>query len=268
MKIARPLSLMLITIILCSGCATKFTLTMKAHRKPYDTSSLAPRLSEKNYSKIMIMPPSGTKRGEFDSMIALFEQVFIKRGITPINGAVTGRVVMQVPDTTGKEKNETAQNLSDVERAFIMAKETGCDAILQIGELSTSVATPTRFFIAGRKDRPAVFREVGEEEYQGWSQPKRAFRSKWITFIGRLSDVESGEVLASFNIISAPNWSLPSDYVMTLRNGIEVMSQNYPYSASHLTGKQWIYTDGIWVPNASKRARRDVLDKVADNIKP
>lgn len=268
MKHAQTLSLMLIAAILCSGCATKYTLTMKAYKAPHDTSSLSPQLSKKSYSRIMVMPPSGTKRGEFDSMIALCEQVFIKKGITPINGAITGRVVLQVPSESGKEKNEAAQNLSDVERAFIMARETGCDAILQVGQFETSAPTPTRFFVAGRKAKPPVFKEVTEEEYQAWTAPKRSFASRWITFIGRLSDVESGEVLAAFNIISAPNWNLPGDYVMELNDGYIVLTYNYLYNSSDFDGTHWVHTDGAWVPKASARAVKSILDKVADNIKP
>jgi hypothetical protein len=268
MKQALVISLILTATILCSGCATKYTLTMKAHREPFDTSALSPQLSKKSYSRIMVMPPSGTKRGEFDSMIALCEQVFIKKGITPINGAITGRVVLQVPSQSGKEKNESAKNLSDVERAFIMAKETGCDAILQIGQFETSAATPTRFFVAGRKAKPALFREVTEEDYQGRSGPKRAFTSRWITFIGRLSDVESGEVLGAFNIVSAPNWNLPGDYVLELKNGHEVLAHNYAYDSSHFNGAQWISTDGVWVPKAKARTVKSILDKGADNIRP
>lgn len=260
------LSLLAACAVISSGCATTYTLDMKAHRPPRDSSSLSPRLRNKVYSKIMIMPPSGTQRGEFDSMIALCEKVFIKKGVTPINGAVTGRVVMQAPGTTGKDKNESAQNLSDVERAFVMARETGCDAILQIGKFETVEGIPTRFFIADRPSTTCQFREVEEEEYQAWQSIKHAFSSRLITFIGRLSDVESAEVLASFNIVSAANWNLPSDYSMKLYNGYQNIYESYPYYSLIFVNSSWEYKDGTWVIKATDRAIEDVLEKVADSI--
>jgi len=249
-----------------SGCATPYTLRMTAVREPYDSSSLSPKLKTKNYQKIMIMPPSGTKRGEFDSMIALCEKVFIRKGITPINGGITGRVVLRVPDESGKEKNEGAQDLSDVERAFIMAKESGCDAILQIGTFQVSGPVYTRFFIAERKTDTPFFTEVSEEEYQAWQQYKRTFASKWITFVGRLSDVETGEVLASINVASAPNWNMPADYEETLSNGSYLVKQSYTYDSHYFDGHKWVQLDGPWASKAHERAVQAILEKVAENI--
>ena len=266
MKLVTMYIALLASLIICSGCATEYTLQMKASIDPQDTSSLSPKLKTKKYSRIMIMPPSGTKRGEFDSVIALCEKVFLKQGITPINGAITGRVVMQIPGDAGKEKNENAQNLSDVERAFIMAKESNCDAILQIGKFEAGPPSPTRFFVAERRTRNPVFREVAEEFYQSWLERKYAFLSTIIVFEGRLTDVQTGEVLASIHVLSSPNWNLPADYEARLHNGMYIKKQNYAYDSRYFNGAVWVPVDGPWVQKAKDRAVEAILNKVAANI--
>src|SRR5690242_14928486 len=71
-----------------------YTLHMAAMRPPVDESAVSPRLVASRYTKIMVIPPSGSARGEFDSTISIFEAEFLKLGITVISGAVTGRVVL------------------------------------------------------------------------------------------------------------------------------------------------------------------------------
>lgn len=75
-------------------------------------------------------------------------------------------------------------------------------------------------------------------------------------------------MLASFHIVSAPNWNLPGDYVAELKNGTFLLSQNYTYSSSYFDGTKWIWNESSWVPKATSRTIRNILDKVADNIKP
>jgi len=249
------------------GCSTTYTLRMHPTIDPKDTSSISPKLKSKKFNRIMIMPPSGTARGTIDNVISLFEKEFIKSGITPINGAVTGRVVMQHQGEKQETKDENAQNLSDVERALIMAKETGADALLQIGQFEWSkVAYSTRYFIADPKDNSATYREVNLEEFQSWPYLKLDYKSPWFTFIGRLTDVQTGEVMASFKVESASNWNLPSEYVATLINGLYIKSVNYDYVTSHVENGEWKTDWGNWYVNANEKTLERVIAKVAADI--
>lgn len=215
----RRICLRLLSVSLvctASGCASMHNLTMQRVRPPIDQSAFSPSLKAKKFAKLMIIPPSGTARAVFEPRIVLFERALLKRGITVISGAITGRVVMENPDAVAK-KNEAAAELSDMERALIMAKKTGADAILQIGDFWWSKNTKyTRFFVTEKTDR-APFREVDKEEYDGWKGAKKMFKSPEISFVSRLVDVENGEIIASFDVKMPANFLLPRDYEATFR---------------------------------------------------
>ncbi len=207
-----------------TGCAT-YTLRMKATVLPKDSSAVSPRLATSKIGKIMILPPSGTKRGEFDTQVSAFEKELIKQGLTPISGAITGRVVLE--ESTDKEKKtEAAQNLSDMERALIMAKKSGADAILQIGQFDWLPLDETRYFI---QDTNNAYTEVDRGAYQAWAGIKQSFLSPWLKFVGRLAEVTSGEVVASFDVQSAPNWNLPADYEASYSGDGVRQSENFDY---------------------------------------
>jgi len=271
MKAYQPFLPMIFALELfaLTGCATNYTLHMRPYLPPRDTSSLSPKLKDKKYSRIMIMPPSGTARGEFDNQISIFEKEFIKDGITPINGAVTGRVVMELQGDQKEKKDESAQNLSDVERALIMAKQTGADALLQIGQLEWSKTQYfTRYFVVNPVSGTNELKEVSLAEYSAsQTPPKKAYQSPWLTFIGRLTDVQSGEVMASFEVKDASNWNLPADYMATISSNGFLLSQNYVYETTWVdaTGV-WHTTSGDWVGASSERAVEEVIAEVAKSI--
>ena len=223
---------------------------------PQDETVTAPALAQKRYARLMVIPPSGTARGQFDAMIALFEREFLKGGVTVISGAVTGRVVYQ-GGAEGRRVEGAAQ-LSDAERALVMAKETGADAILQIGTLEWTEPRDTRFFVTSPEGDVHEFREVSEAEFRGWQPPWRAeFASPVLVFVGRLIDVQTGEVLATFKTRSAANFNLPSDYVRTMEpdnQGWRVLSETFPYLG------------GWWVEEARTRTQSSLIEAVTRRI--
>lgn len=230
----RRFCLFLLTVFLVfavSGCWSTHKLTMSKFKSPIDQSSFSPSLGERKFTKLMIIPPSGTARGVFEPKIVLFEREFVRRGITVISGAITGRVVLENPDSLAK-KNEDAAELSDMERALVMARKTGADAILQIGDFWWSKNTRfTRFFVAEEIDG-APFREVDKAEYDGWPGVKKMFRSHEISFISRFVNLEDGEVIASFDIKMPANFLLPADYEATFRvppSEGRLKSENFQY---------------------------------------
>jgi hypothetical protein len=53
-----------------------------------------------------------------------------------------------------------------------------------------------------------------------------------LSFVGRLIDVQSGQVLASFQVGSAANWNLPMDYtaeVTPKKGGKILQGETFPY---------------------------------------
>lgn len=209
-----PRQLRLVLVILglaacASGCLSSTLISAK--HSPRDLTVVSPRLVP--MTRIMVIPPSGTVRGQYESAIALFEREFLRGGITVISGAVTGRVVI---DSSGNDRRmEAAASLSDAERALVMAKDSGADAILQIGRLEWSDSNiNSRFFVCCPKG--SAYSEVTQAEYEEWPREKAIFASHWLSFVGRLLDVKTGEVLASFDVGAGANFSLPSNQVVPL----------------------------------------------------
>ena len=233
-----------------AGCSS-LELRMPATRSPLDETSASPDLGAKQYRRIMVIPPSGSARGQFDQYINLFEREFLKNGITVISSAITGRVVME---GASQRKDEAAQSLSDAERALVMAKATNANALLQIGSLEWSPPVPCRFFLH-RNER---FDEVAKSEYDAWKEDRIQFSAPVLVFVGRLTDVESGEVMASFSIKYATAWDLPSEYVARVK-----FSGGVPF----IREENWSFSGSGWDAAARERVLQKTIALVASRIK-
>lgn len=243
---ARAIGLMGVVLVvpaLFTGCMNVSVLTMTSRKPAIDQSVVAPKVAEKKFKKVMVIPPSGTARGAFEPQIVLFEREFLKRNVTVISGAITGKVVLESAAGSDEKKSEAAALLSDLERALIMAKRTGAEAILQVGEFDWSKhEKPTRFFLAGAPGMP--FREVKQEEYTAYTGEKRSFYSYELRFVGRLVDVENGEVMATFEVALPMNYVLSADYIASYIH--DVMSgwqptpirENFPYSSHSVSSER------------------------------
>jgi hypothetical protein len=242
------------SIVFLIGCAPVAVVELSPSRELLDETVVSPQLKAKRYKRIMVIPPSGTARGQFDREIALFERELLKSDITVVAGAVTGRIVLG--GGAGAEKRlEAAKDLSDAERALVMAKETGADALLQLGGFGWSEGrAATRFVVLMKMDGVQRFREVSQSEYQGASGAKLAFLSPVLSFVGRLMDVESGQVVASFKIDGAANWSLPVGYTAQV-----VMDQ-----VTYLAGESFVYGDSSWVAGAVSRQEMAAAQRAAE----
>lgn len=266
------------------GCSTVAPLQLNAPptRNPIDETSASPDLAAKEYRRIMVIPPSGSTRGQFDEYINLFEREFLNNGITVISSAITGRVVME---GGAQRKDEAAQALSDAERALVMAKSTNANALLQIGSLEWTPDYPSRLFV-NRNQR--LEEAQSPAEYDGWVGEKMKLTTSILTFVGRLTDVESGEVMASFSVRCATGWDLPAEYVAEIRfvNGSAVVEkENWSFSPS--TKPQapaqggFLFTavvqpparqapasaPGSWEAEAKVRVLRKTIAIVANHIK-
>lgn len=195
-----------------SACSSPYQLQMSASKDPIDESVLSPQMNKKNYTHVMVLPPSGTQRGQWGYQIDLFEREFLKNGMTVVSSAVTGRVVLESDDKSKEKRVEGASQLSDAERALVMAKQTGADAILQIGNWSWSEEqAPARFFLCDRVKKTCT--EVSESDFRRDNRPEKLwYTAQHLMFTGRLMDVESGQVVASFKMQSFSSYYLPHDY--------------------------------------------------------
>lgn len=244
--------------VMVTGCSTKQVLVMKSDLPLLDDSAISPRLKEVPCKKVMIIPPSGSARGTFENKLSLFEREFIRQGLTVISPAITGRVVMDSPDKSQEKKNETASNLSDMERALVMAKNTGTDIILQLGMFEWDRGSwQTRFFVAD-SSKDGVFREVSDAEYKTWQDIKLVFESPNLRCIGKVVNVENGEVLAMLSAVMPANYALPQDY----------HAEYYRYSSGDLAlvSENYSYEPRSWEAQSMVNAEKRLIQYMVETI--
>jgi hypothetical protein len=178
-------------VLVCAfaGCAypMKAEVTVRAG-SARDSSASSPNGAGKQVRALMIVPPSGSSRGDFEPFLYEFERAFLNKGLRIVSSAITGRVVQE-------GKSENAAQLSDLERALILAKETGADAVLQVGILELR-GTQSRYFCGNAGE---VVTDCTAAEFRN-SDFGRDIEAGVVVFQGRLIDVKSGFVLAALDI--------------------------------------------------------------------
>lgn len=240
-----------------TGCMSPYVIRMPAVEGVAEDNAVSNRVEDRRYERLIVIPPSGTARGQFDSVIALFEKEFLKSDLTVVSSSITGRVVYEQTQDEDNRRVEGAQGLSDTERALVMAKETGADAIIQIGRWEWREEGHARFFVLSPETH--TFSETDQNEY--WNRPpeqRYSFASPSLHFVGRLLDIEDGQVVASFEMECPANWCLPGDYRTELARsevGWMHQSESFPYS-------------GPWIANARAESERRVIRRVAELISP
>lgn len=183
----------LVVSLLSMSCSTPLVARVRIKDGAVrDRSAMRPTGGGPHVRSLMILPPTGSSRGDFDEYMHEFERAFLARGLKVVSSAVTGRVVQE-------RKNESAAQLSDLERALILARETGADAVLQIGALSAK-GTSTRYFCG---EDGAKVTDCDESAFSV-ATFGRALEGVVYVFQGRVIDVRSGEILAAIDI-SAPS---------------------------------------------------------------
>lgn len=201
-----------VVALAASACSTP-SYSVNVGRRDWlvDDTSVSQGLAQRQYRKIMVVPPSGTVRGTFEGEMALVEAEFLKRNMIVFSPALTARVV-----TTVTEKGKGADSgteLSDVERALILAKEANAEAILQIGTLAWIDNGSRRYFIWDENKRSVA--ESDKLTYERTTAHKWWYSARLLTASGRLIDVVSGEVMATFRIEGSAFNSLPETYTST-----------------------------------------------------
>lgn len=236
------------------ACSQMHTLRMPAQDGWDDDSALSVSASEKSFQHIMVLPPSGTARGVFEAQLANIEAEFLRRGLTVYTPAVTARAI--VPDLEKDRDFQTSQQLSDVERALILAKESNAEAILQVGSFEWIPNAVERHFI---HDGNAILSVSAETwaSYRGW---KRRFVADGLEFTGRLIDVTTGEVVVAFRMRDDLYSYLTPPYVEQW-----VFPGFFGSSPPQLVFSNFSFDDR-WATQARRRLGETLFSKIADRI--
>jgi sugar phosphate isomerase/epimerase len=156
-----------------------------------DQSAVVPHKSA--YSSVMVLPPSGSERGQV-SELAQLEKALIKAGVRVISSGVTGRIVVE---GAGERKSDAAQSLSDLERALVLARKSGAEVLLQVMTLRWDRDDgSSRWFALAEGD---ALRELATAtEYESIRRDRRwRLIGPTLRFEAKLIDVESGEIVAT-----------------------------------------------------------------------
>jgi len=228
------LAMLMIWAGLLAGCGGSLSVLTMAPLSPayVDESSVSPSLRSDSFSRVMIVPPSGTGGVQFEENLAAIERSFIARGVTVISSAITSRVILDEPGN--RQRGESGLQLSEVERALVLARESNVDAVLQIGawdwiEQDRS-ENGRRYFVHDKEAKS--FREVDRIAYEqsaGSNVVRRSFGGQVLAFTGRLIDVENGEVVASFKI-DVPKVNLGDVLTVSYDGDGNVVSESYSWS--------------------------------------
>ena len=235
MSLSQSLTLLTIAFVAACGGGPSI-LTMSPISPGYvDASSVSPSLQTGDFARIMIVPPSGSAGVAFQENLAAIERSFIARGLTVISSAITSRVILEEP-TRDRSRADAAIQLSEVERALLLARDSNADAVLQIGTWdwvsSETFEYGRRYFVEDKDAK--IFREVDQFEFERAQMaddgPRiRSFGRDVLAFTGRLIDVESGEVLASFKI-EVPSVNVASALSVSYDGDGNVVSATYDWA--------------------------------------
>lgn len=255
-RLLRPIALALLA---CSAGCTSVTYELRAEplTAVEDQSASSANLAQRSYRQVMVLPPSGSERGQFDTNLAVLERALLRRGLTMIAPAVSARVVFNEDQPSGAQRRGGSE-LSDLERILIMARESRANAVLQIGELGDQGAA-RRLFVATPGVAP--LREVTPGE---WNRAAPAWRwaleAPVLRFTARLIDVESGEIMASLAMQGRLVHALPETWVGRLRPHDEkellvLVEESFPFTGSQEAEASWL-----------GEARRAVTDQMFNRV--
>ena len=259
----------LLTGVILSCSSERPLIKMEGYRPPLDESVVSPRFALTNYRRFMVLPPTELPLSKFSGacnqnmspmagsappgirdakepraqMTALMERELLRQGLIPISADISGRAV----DALIYQKNAQAtERLSDVERALLLARRTGADALFQIVRWDWSEeSVPRRFFILpSNSSSISAFHEVTSGEYANFHGIKYSFAAPDFHFVARVLTVDTGEVLAVFSYRVPANFALQNRYIASVQPQDRVFSAVENYS----------YQDKEWLPDAEALA--------------
>jgi hypothetical protein len=169
------------------GCMHRATLRINS-REPLDRTALGGP-PQRSIRSLMILPPAGSERGRATAL-AEIEPFLLAANFQVISSGVTARVVQ---DQSGN-RVEPAANLSDLERALILAKDSGADVLFQVLEIG---------WVKGRRvfvREGHMFREVHSGEPKDTSPGTAHVQDAEFRIRGRIIDVESAAILAFVDV--------------------------------------------------------------------
>ncbi len=226
MGISRLLSGVLVLGSL-SGCASAATLQV-ANKAPLLDQSV-PTPQKLAYTIVMVLPPKGSERGQV-SELAHLEKALLKQGVRVISSGVTGRVVNTV-DTAEGQANAGATQLTDLERALVLARKSGAEALLQVANMEWAKdANNFRYYVLQADGK--TFSEVSKADFEAQAPAKQwAVTGPSLHFEAKLIDAETGEIVTAVDLSQSTVHEITSKSLpMTISGGTIVVPNLGPHA--------------------------------------
>jgi hypothetical protein len=228
-----------------------------------DNSVLSPALRNAKFRRVIVVAPNGSSRGAFDESTNQIEGAFLRSGLNVISSAITARVGKESEGGSNTTKGE-GTGLSDAEKALILAKSSGAEVMLQVGnwdwmkvvslqekrvrvsqgfqsfmktveESSVDPKTLQRYFISDAGSDSGTMSETIKSEWDKTEAFKIAIGSDVLHFSGRLIDIKTGEVMGTLEMWSSPLVSLPDH----TRFSINMRGTEVSVEATNLQESEW-----------------------------
>ena len=206
------------------------------------TEPLAPRIMKSNavkdqkFTKLLFLSPDEARcpnqcsevvrtKNSYSRFVNEVEKLLMEKGFDIISGAIVSRVETKLSDSQTREKWDR------VEKALLLGKDTGADAIFEIKDLFVDEVVKTYLRRPGEKE----YREVPKDFANQFAANEKAAIFKvniWQATVElRMIDM-SGRVIWSGTKTVALTDVLPSDWIATLKAkypNVEVSKSNYDY---------------------------------------
>jgi hypothetical protein len=194
-----------VVVVGCGGRGGATSLVVGPRMPVHDQSVPTPQKAA--YRSVMVVPPQGSERGAVTDL-AYLERALLKSGVRVISSGVTGRVVVESAE--GTKGGEPGRNLSDLERALVLARKSNADAVLQLIEMRWKDDVPELYRYYWFDAATSHWAEMNKKPDADWYKENRKHEDRLavvkgptLGFQAKLIDVDSGEIVAAVDMLQS-----------------------------------------------------------------
>jgi hypothetical protein len=218
-----------LAITLLSGCGSLSTLTVRPTQAVEPTLVPAPRLSERKYKRILIVPPeegiSVSDRVESPApsekdvrfYTGEVEKILLAKGFEVVSSEIVARA--RTAAQSGK--------YSFAERALVMGRGSQADAVMSLQKLSVEEGEKFYHIVDRREVAPAERVQDDDGRYYHRETEKCLYRIPFykVSVAAKLIDVQGGDVLWVGEGFETTFDTLPKSWIGQLDNDCQVREQ-------------------------------------------
>jgi hypothetical protein len=218
-----------LALVLLTGCASLSTLTVRPSEAAQPTLVPAPRLSERKYKRILIVPPEegvavseriespAPSEKDVRFYAGEVEKILLAKGFEVVSSEIVARA--RTAAQTGK--------YSFAERALVMGRGTQADAVMSLQKLT--VEEDEKFFhiLDKREVAPAERVQDDDGRYYHRETEKCLYRLPFyrVSVAVKLIDVQGGDVLWVGEGEETSLDTMPKSWVAQLDSDCQVREQ-------------------------------------------